>query len=148
MAGSISTHLLEIHQSYRSGFQPLVDSSTWRVGLLSYAPDFVADRIVEFQRHNDSDELFVLLAGECILFLGEGEDAVTRILAQKMEPFKFYNIKQRAWHGHVLSPDARIIIVENRDTSRANSPRLILTPEQRAEVIEQSRQMLDTHGTN
>jgi hypothetical protein len=142
MTGPISSHLLEIHQSDRPGFQPLVDSSCWRVGQLSYVPDLAADQIVEFQRHNESDELFVLLAGECVLFLGEGEDTITGILAQKMEPFKFYNIKRRAWHGHALSPDARILIVENRDTSLANSPRLGLTPEQRAEVVEHSRQML------
>ena len=144
MPVSISAHLLEIHQTHLPGFQPLVDSSTWRVALLSYAPDLAADQIIEFQRHNESDELFVLLAGECVLFLGEGEDSVTRILAQKLEPFKFYNVKRRAWHSHVLSPDARILIVENRDTSRANSPRFNLTFEQRAEVVERSRQMLGT----
>ena len=144
MPVSISAHLLEIHQTNLPGFQPLVDSSTWRVALLSYAPDLAADQIIEFQRHNESDELFVLLAGECVLFLGEGEDSVTRILAQKLEPFKFYNVKRRAWHSHVLSPDARILIVENRDTSRANSPRFNLTFEQRAEVVERSRQMLGT----
>ena len=142
MTGPISSRLLEIHQTNRPGFQPMVDSSTWRVGHLSYAPELAADQIVEFQRHDESDELFVLLAGECVLFLGEGEDTITGILAQKMEPFKFYNIKRRAWHGHALSPDARILIVENRDTSLANSPRLGLTPEQRAEVVEHSRQML------
>jgi hypothetical protein len=144
MPVSISAHLLEIHQTNLPGFQPLVDSSTWRVALLNYAPDLAADQIIEFQRHNESDELFVLLAGECVLFLGEGDDSVTRILAQKLEPFKFYNVKRRAWHSHVLSPDARILIVENRDTSRANSPRFNLTLEQRAEVVERSRQMLGT----
>jgi len=144
MPVSIPSHLLEIHQTHLPGFQPLVDSSTWRVALLSYAPDLAADQITEFQRHNESDELFVLLAGECVLFLGEGEDSVTRILAQKLEPFKFSVVMRRAWHSHVLSPDARILIVENRDTSRANSPRFNLTFEQRAEVVERSRQMLGT----
>ncbi len=138
----ISSHLLEIHQTNLPGFQSLVDSSTWRVALLSYAPDLAADRITEFQRHNESDELFVLLAGECVLFLGEGKDSVTRILAQKLEPLKFYNVRRRAWHSHVLSPDARVLIVENRGTSRVNSPRFSLTLEQRAEVVEQSRQLL------
>lgn len=126
--------LLEIRASQNPGFQPLVDSHTWRVALLNFTPELTPDRIGEFQRHDESDELFILLRGRCILFIGEGRDSVTQLFAQKMEPFYLYNVKSGAWHTHVLSPDAKVLIIENRNTSRANSPHLELTADQCAEI--------------
>jgi len=77
----------------------------------------------------------VLLAGRCILFLGEGDDAVTTVHAADMELFKLYNVKRNAWHSHTFSKDARVLIVENRDTTDANSPFAELSPQQRQEIM-------------
>ena len=137
--------LLETYRSDRAGYQALADSSTWRVGLLNYEKEFSPDGICELQRHNESDELFVILVGECVLFIGEGEETVTQILAQKLEPFTCYLVKRRAWHAHVLSQDGKVLIVENLNTSRANSPRLQLTSSQRAEMSKLAHQLLNAH---
>lgn len=141
MTYQIPTTLLEIHESHLTGFKPLVDSDYWRVALLNFEPALTPQRLSEFQRHNESDEVFVLLSGRCILFLGDGEDAVTQIFVQEMEPFKLYNVRSRAWHAHTLSEDAKLLIVENRNTSRANSPRIKMTAEQHAEILRLTRQM-------
>ena len=135
MNHSIPTSLLEIHETQKPGFQPLIDSDCWRVAILMSAPDLTPQHLVEFQRHNESDEVFVLLSGRCILFLGEGDDSVTRVFAHNLEPFKLYKVRRRAWHAHVQSADAKLLIVENRNTSRLNSPRAKITPEQRVEIL-------------
>jgi len=72
MNNSIPTSLLEIHETLKPGFQPLIDSDCWRIAFLMFAPDVTPRHIVEFQRHNESDEVFVLLSGRCILFLRRG----------------------------------------------------------------------------
>ncbi len=43
--------------------------------------------------------------------------------AVKMLPEKIYNIRRGTWHNRVLTDDARVLVVENDDTSDANSPK-------------------------
>jgi mannose-6-phosphate isomerase-like protein (cupin superfamily) len=69
------------------------------------------------QRHDQTDEVFVLLEGRCILFLGAGGDSVTELFAEDMQPLKLYNVKRGTWHSHTLSDDAVVLIVENIDTT-------------------------------
>jgi hypothetical protein len=51
-------------------------------------------------------------------------------------------VKQGAWHNAFLSPDATILLVENKDTSRENSEYSPLTPAQRALIAETARDVL------
>lgn len=139
----IPSNLLAIYQSNRPGFQPVLGFPDWRVGFLNSSPDLVPDQITELQRHNESDELFILLSGDCGLILGEGNETVTHLFVQKMEPYKIYDIKQGVWHSHVLSEDARVLIVENENTSPLNSPRIGLSAAQRAELLSLISQALN-----
>jgi len=127
--------LLEISEHNGADYRPLIDYGAWRVALMNYTPDLTPDKIFRMQKHTETDEVFVLLAGRCILFLGEGDDAVTTVHAADMELFKLYNVKRNAWHSHTFSKDARVLIVENRDTTDANSPFAELSPQQRQEIM-------------
>jgi hypothetical protein len=79
--------------------------------------------------------VFILLAGRCILFIGEGDEHIKEIHAQDMEPLKLYNVRRSCWHTHTLIQDSAVLIVENRDTDKHNSPELSLDPKQRAELV-------------
>lgn len=137
---SVSESLLEIRRYSGIGYQPLVDYGHWRVAMLRYHPELEPDAIGTMQRHDETDEVFVLLAGRCILFLGEGRAQVEALHAQDMEPFKVYNVKRGVWHTHTLSHDAEVLIVENVDTTTANSPTVNLNSDQRAELVHLTRQ--------
>ncbi|ADW19445.1 hypothetical protein Despr_3318 [Desulfobulbus propionicus DSM 2032] len=128
--------LLEIHEHAAEGYKPLVDFEHWRVAVLNFSPDLLPENLTRMQRHNETDEVFVLLAGRCILFVGEGRDRVSRIHAQDLQPGHVYNVKQAVWHTHTLSFDARVLVVENRDTTYDNSPFTPLSQEQHREVID------------
>lgn len=127
--------LLEIHVSNSPGFKPLVDSNHWRVALMNFTPEHTPDNVTEFQRHDETDELFVLLSGRCILFVGEGEGSISQLYAQDLQPFTLYNVKRGSWHTHVLSPEAKLVIVENRDTSSRNSPRIKINPDLHTAIL-------------
>jgi ureidoglycolate hydrolase len=114
----------------------LVDYQAWRVALMNYTPDLTPDKINRMQKHTETDEVFVLMTGRCILFIGEGLEAVTKVHAVDMEPYKLYNVKRGVWHSHTFSKDARVLIVENRDTVVENSPFVGLSGEQCKEVVE------------
>lgn len=108
---------------------------------MNYTSDLTPEKINRMQKHAETDEVFVLLTGRCILFLGEGEETVTTVHAVDMEFFKLYNVKKNAWHSHTFSEDARVLIVENRDTVDANSPFVGLSEEQQKQVVELTRQL-------
>jgi ureidoglycolate hydrolase len=136
---SISEKLLEVRAYDQAGYRPLVDFGHWRVAVLNYSADLRPEKIGTMQRHDLTDEVFVLLRGRCLLFVGDGSASVTDIQAENMRPLMAYNIKQAVWHTHTLSEDAMVLIVENRDTTYDNSPFCALSPEQQREVIRLSR---------
>jgi len=135
----MNDNLLKIQSHTGVGYQPLVDFGSWRVAILNYSPDLLPPNLSRMQRHNETDEVFVLLAGRCLLFVGEGDETVTRIHAEDLRPGLVYTVKQAVWHTHTLSPDAKVLVVENRDTTYDNSPFTPLTPEQHREVIDLTR---------
>jgi hypothetical protein len=136
--------LIEVVGYKGEGYLPLIDYQSWRVAILRYIDELLPNRIDKMQRHDETDEVFVLLAGRCILFLGAGGDEISEIYAQDMEPLKLYNIKKGCWHTHTLSEDATVLIVENRDTGLHNSPELMLTAQQRARLVELTAQTWQT----
>jgi len=138
---NIPASLLEIREHNEPDYKPLIDYQTWRVALMNYTSELLPEKINRMQKHTGTDEVFVLLSGRCILFLGEGGDAVTQVHAADMQPLRLYNVKRGVWHSHTFSEDAKVLIVENRDTTDANSPFVDLTPAQRQRVIDLTRQL-------
>jgi len=126
--------LLEVAEYTGEGYAPLIDYGAWRVAILRYIDELLPQNLTMMQRHDETDEVFVLLAGRCILFLGEGAAEIGPIHAKDLEPRKLYNVKKGSWHTHTLSQDAVVLIVENRDTTVANSPESALAAAQRAQV--------------
>ena len=135
----IPEKLLEVREHTTEGYRPLVDFSAWRVAVLNYSPELRPENITAMQRHNETDEVFVLLRGRCLLYIGAGESAVTQVYAEDMAPLKVYNVRKGVWHHHALSEDAMVLVVENRDTTYDNSPFCQLTETQRREVVALSR---------
>jgi ureidoglycolate hydrolase len=135
---AVSEQLLEIRDYQGDGYRPIIDYGAWRVAILRYHPELEPEAINAMQRHDETDEVFVLLQGRCILFLGEGGDEIDAIYPVDMQPLKAYNIKRGVWHTHTLDHDATVLIVENVDTSNANSPVSALNTEQRAEIVAQT----------
>ena len=138
---SIDERLLEIRSYNDEGYMPLVDYENWRVAILRFEEGLLPEKIVDMQRHDETDEVFVLLAGRCILLLGEGSNEVTAIHADDMQPLNVYNVKKGCWHHHALSEDAVVLIVENRDTVEANSPKVPLKPAQTEQIVNLCRQL-------
>lgn len=132
---SVPDSLLQVLTYDGPGYRPLVDYQGWRVALMNYTPDLVPEKIDRMQKHTETDEVFVLLAGRCILFLGEGDETITKVYAVDMQPYKLYNVRQGVWHSHTFSEDARVLIVENRETTDANSPFIALSPEQQQQIV-------------
>ena len=109
--------MVEIHEYKGEGYKPLVDFESWRVAVLRYAEVFTEVKVVE--RHLETDEVFVLLEGEATLITEEADG----LREWKMERGKIYNVLKGVWHHIIVTPDANVLIVENRNTSTENSER-------------------------
>lgn len=87
----------------------------WRIAYLNHAPMFTREGITYLERHNETDEVFILLEGQASLYMGENAKEVV------MEKFRSYVVKKSAWHNIVVSEDAKVLIVENKNTGKHNS---------------------------
>lgn len=137
---SIDGKFMEIHGYDGEGYQPLIAFQTWRVALLKYCDELLPDQISKMQCHQESDEVFILLQGQCLLYIGTGPSGVGEIAAQRMEPLRVYNVKRGTWHTHTLSREAAVLIVENDDTAAVNSPEVRLEEPQRQELVKLARE--------
>ena len=52
-----------------------------------------------------------------------------------LEEGKVYNVKSGTWHTLFMMPGSKLAVIENRDTSVANSPRYYFSDEERANLI-------------
>ena len=120
-------NLISVSDFSGEGYQPLVDFESWRVAVLRYIDELLPEKINNVECHLETDEVFILVEGKCILFLAEvQDDRILKIHAVDMIPKKLYTVKQGVYHTHTLSTDAHVIIIENQDTGAANSKRILL----------------------
>ncbi len=134
----MNSHLLEVSGFDAAGYAPVVDFQTWRVAMLNYIDELEPDQIDNFQCHQETDEVFVLLSGKCILFCAQVDDNnnILAINSWDMESNKTYNIKRGVYHTHTLSEDAKVLIVENRDTDDNNSPKIMIDDAIRSKLLQ------------
>ena len=106
---------IEVSEHSGAGYLPLVKFGSWRVAIANYAAYFDRATYRYFERHLLTDEVFVLLEGEAELVAGRGAEPL------RLETGKLYNVRQGVWHALLLSEDAKVLIVEERETSRENT---------------------------
>lgn len=108
---------LEIFDYNGKGYTRVMEFGAWTVALMNYAEhlDMCHRDNPRLERHNETDEVFVLVEGEAIMFIGEQKQEYV------MEKNKVYNVRAGVWHATLLSRDAKLLIVENSDTSGENS---------------------------
>ncbi len=100
------------------GYKTVHAFEGWRVAYLTYADRF--DNIKYIERHNETDEIFVLMQGSATLIINEDMEKV------EMKKNLIYNIPKGVWHNIRVSKDAVVMIVENADTSKENSEYIYL----------------------
>lgn len=116
------------------GMQRVFENEKWTVGIKNWKPANDITGISELERHNQTDELFVLVAGSCTLVYANETDNGLEFGAVKMEPERVYNIPATLWHNTITCKDTKMILIEDSNTSMDNSDILKLNEEQLAAV--------------
>jgi ureidoglycolate hydrolase len=138
--------LLQVTSHDGPGYRPLVEHGAWLVALMNRDDGHAPETVSFLERHNETDEVFALLGGRCILYIGDspGDEAPGAIHARDMEAGKLYNVRRGVWHNCALGADAKVLVVENADTSRANSDYVKLSDAERAEVVRLAEELWKT----
>ena len=103
------------------GYKPLVDFESWRVALINGPAAYEPVEIGNLSAHNETDEIFVLLKGSCMLLIGGNGTEPKAIEKLWLEEGLLYNVTRGTWHNEILMPGAKVLIVENANTSKSNS---------------------------
>lgn len=111
---------MEICESTGEDFKAVFTNENFKIGLLRYSERFSS--LSCFERHFLTDEAFALLSGNAIFYIKDGEE----IKEYKMEKNKVYVALKNEWHHIVVSPDATVIVLENADTTKENTEKILL----------------------
>lgn len=110
-------HRVDIFRWNGQGYRPGVSHRDWLVALMNWEPRFDPDKVGQIERHNQTDEVFVLTKGHSILFVLDDET----IQVFDMEPGIIYNVTSGTWHSVIGTRESSWLIVESNDTSKENS---------------------------
>ena len=138
----MKNEFIDITSYDEEGYKPLIDFGAWRVAELRYCEELEIQNLKSMQKHNETDEVFVLLSGSCTLFTGGKGNTIHEMDGVAMKPMELYNVKRGVWHTHTLDKEGTVLIVENQDTSDNNSPTVMLNEEQ----IEKLNQIFAVNG--
>lgn len=103
---------LQVLAWQEDGYAPLVISQGWQTAILNWEPGAEVTAVYRVERHNLTDEVFILWRGSGALVVAESDglkviDAV---------PGTVYNVTVGTWHTVIGTRDSSWIIVENKDT--------------------------------
>ncbi len=113
---------VEIKDYTGEGYKPVVDFNCWRVAYIHSSVNMKKSDLEKFERHLETDEIFVLLNGSAVLLTaGKGKKPSDKITELKMKKGVVYNVKKSVWHSVLLKKNTKILIVENKNTTTKNS---------------------------
>lgn len=114
----------------QSGFNRFIWNEHFITAFITRSEAYSDGVVKIMKRHNDTDEVFVLLKGNATLLTREELGA--ECLVTKLEPLTAYTVKSGTWHHLAVSEDAALFVTEsgalepkNTDTADVSSENII-----------------------
>lgn len=126
------------------GYNPFLVRPGWQVAQLNFTAILSLDRLEKVERHQHTDEVFVLMRGRSVLIAAAEESGRLRFTTQPMEPFVTYNIPTGCWHWIVMEPGDLVLIVEKDRTHLGD---VEYRPLQPAELADLRSALANTGGS-
>ncbi|MFV0240052.1 MAG: cupin [Lacrimispora sphenoides] len=125
---------IAVYEYGGEGMQRVFENEKWTVGIKNWKPANDVTGIDCLERHNKTDELFVLVEGACTLAYANESEKGLEFGVVNMQPNKVYNIPATLWHNTITQKDTKMILIEDSNTSMNNSDILELDEEQIAKI--------------
>jgi ureidoglycolate hydrolase len=127
---------IDILEFNEEGMKRVYENDKWLVGIKNWKPANDITGIDCLEKHNLTDELFVLIAGMCTLVTASEVDGLMVFDKVVMEPHKVYNIPKTMWHNTITSKDTKMILIEDSSSSMENSNLYMLSDQELIDVRE------------
>ena len=101
----------------KRGFDVVVKNESFKCAFITHSPAYSFGEVSEMKRHNETDEIFVLLCGRAVMLTYENGEFSQR----KLLPNTEYNVRAKTWHYLAVSEDALVFVTERADTDSTNS---------------------------
>ena len=98
------------------GYKPILINDGWQIGHLNYMSELRADTIDSIERHNLTDEVFILFSGDSLLTAAVETPEGLQWEVIPMQKSVTYNIPAGLWHTIAMSPGDVVLIVEKDGT--------------------------------
>ena len=108
--------LIEKYKHSKMGYDPYLIGPKWQVAQLNFEPDLAANSIKKIDVHHNTDETFLLMAGQAVLIAAKIQQNNIQFEVISMKSKVLYNIPKGCWHNIALSTDAQILITEDANT--------------------------------
>jgi hypothetical protein len=108
--------LIEEYRHSNEGYNPYLIGPKWQVAQLNFLPDLAPNAIKKIDIHHNTDETFLLMAGQAVLIAAEIQQNRIQYEVINMKPKVLYNIPKGCWHNVALSNDAEVLITEDANT--------------------------------
>lgn len=115
---------MEILSSEAEGFRAIKSTEHWTVAIINDSTAMHLANVESVSRHNETDEVFVLLAGEACVYVGSGEENPVTLRRCDLEIGKAFVVTRGSWHATVTTPGCKIFVTENAGTGVANTDRI------------------------
>ncbi len=112
---------IAVYEFAGEGMQRVFENEKWTVGIKNWKPANDVTGIDCLERHNNTDELFVLVEGACTLIYANESKEGLEFGVVNMQPNKVYNIPATLWHNTITQKDTKMILIEDSITSMNNS---------------------------
>ena len=101
-----------------AGFETVFQNPAFKCSFISPSKQYAYGNIKLLKRHNDTDEVFVLLEGSAVL-LTKDDDSGYQVtpLQQKIA----YNVTKGTWHHLAVSDNALVFVTESGSMLKENT---------------------------
>ncbi len=103
--------------SKKAGFDTVIKNESFKCAFITLSPAYAFGTVEEMKRHNETDEIFILLNGSAVMLIYEDGIFTEYPLAKSAA----YNVHAGTWHYLAVSEDALVFVTENANTDSTNS---------------------------
>ncbi len=107
---------LEQYTHHGDGYLPFLIREGWQVAILNYEEAQLVEQIKKMDVHFETDEVFVLLKGDCVLITADIDETRYDFHVEKMKEHVVYNVPKNCWHNIAMQPGSSVLIVEKDNT--------------------------------
>lgn len=112
----------------KEGFETVFQNPAFKCAFISPSSQYAYGQVMLLKRHNDTDEIFVLLTGSAVLLTKDDDSADYQITP--LQPKTAYNVVKGTWHHLAVSADALVFVTESGSMNKENTESINIDAEE------------------